>query len=192
MEEHQEVFAAAVGERLAFLEHHVYLVALFGLAVYYGLERVTGESRAAERRAGRRDATTVAVFWLDMAGFVLYNALIGYLLLHRVGPVGPRTVLLFSVAMALHFWINDVDLRERHKGRYARIGRGTLAAAVLVGWAVGALLEVPEAAISALLAFLAGGLVLNVLKEELPEARHSRFSAFVLGAMAYAGILVAA
>ena len=126
-----------------------------------------------------------------MAGFALYNAVIGYLLLHRVGPVGMRTALLFALAMALHFWVNDVDLRARHKGDYARFGRPVLAAAVVVGWAVGGLAKIPEAAISALLAFSAGGLVLNALKEELPEARHSRFSAFVLGTAVSAAILLA-
>ena len=36
-------------------------------------------------------------------------------------------------------------------------------------------------ATSALFTFLAGGVVLNVLKEELPEYRESRFCAFAAG-----------
>ena len=44
--------------------------------------------------------------------------------------------------------------------------------------------------LSALFAFLAGGIILNVLKEELPEDRQSRFSAFALGAIAYAAVLL--
>ena len=47
-------------------------------------------------------------------------------------------------------------------------------------------------AVSALFAFLAGGTILNVLKEELPERRHGHFSAFVLGAGIYAAVLLAA
>ncbi|MEY4519559.1 MAG: hypothetical protein RLZZ499_2159 [Cyanobacteriota bacterium] len=35
----QETVTGAIGEALAFLEHHVYLLALLGLAVFYGLER---------------------------------------------------------------------------------------------------------------------------------------------------------
>ena len=191
LEEHQEVIAEALGETLAFLEHQVYLLALLGLAVYYAVARIAEESREDEREAGRRDKTTIPVFWLDMGAFSLYNAIIGYLLLHRVGPVGLRTVLLFFSAMALHFWINDVDLRDRHKGDYTRIGRWVLAAAVVAGWAAGAFLDIPEAMVSALMAFLAGGLVLNTLTEELPEARHSQYWAFALGAAAYAAILLA-
>jgi hypothetical protein len=38
---------------------------------------------------------------------------------------------------------------------------------------------------------MAGGVILNVLKEELPEERQSKFWAFALGAAIYAALLVA-
>jgi zinc transporter ZupT len=88
--------------------------------------------------------------------------------------------------------VNDFGLREDHKGVYDRAGRWVLAAAIFAGWAVGILSEVSEAAIAVLFAFLAGGVVMNVLKEELPEERESRFWAFALGAALYAVILLAA
>lgn len=48
-----------------------------------------------------------------------------------------------------------------------------ISAAVLGGWGVGALVEVPRLAMAVLTSFLAGGIVLNVLKEELPEERRA-------------------
>ncbi|WP_348249527.1 hypothetical protein [Leptolyngbya sp. GB1-A1] len=39
-------------------------------------------------------------------------------------------------------------------------------------------------------AFLAGGVVLNGLKEELPEERESRFWAFAMNAIGYAAPLL--
>lgn len=42
-----------------------------------------------------------------------------------------------------------------------------------------------------LVAFLGGGVIVNVLKEELPEERESRFSAFGLAGLAYAALLLA-
>ncbi len=93
--------------------------------------------------------------------------------------------------MALHFVVNDYGLREHHKQDYARIGRWVLVGALLLGWAVGLAGEISEAALAALLAFLAGGVILNVLKEELPEERESRYWAFALGAAAYAALLLA-
>jgi len=66
-----------------------------------------------------------------------------------------------------------------------------ISAAIVLGWAIGLLAEVSEAAIAALTAFLAGGTIMNVLKEELPKERESRFWAFALGAALYAALLLA-
>jgi hypothetical protein len=93
--------------------------------------------------------------------------------------------------MGLHFFVNDYGLRQHHKQRYHRFGRWILAAAVLGGWALGAATEVSEALLVLLIAFLGGGVILNVLKEELPEERESRFWPFALGAVAYTALLVA-
>ena len=84
------------------------------------------------------------------------------------------------------------DRPARHHGEaYDRIGRWLLAAAPVLGWAAGLAVEVSPLALAALFAFLAGGVILNVLKEELPGERESRFSAFLLGTTAYAVLLLA-
>ena len=93
--------------------------------------------------------------------------------------------------MALHFVVNDYGLREHHKHRYARIGRWALAAAVLAGSAAGLPVEIPEPALALVVALLAGGVILNVLKEELPSEREGRFWSFALGADASAALLLA-
>jgi hypothetical protein len=173
---------------LAFLEHHVYIMALLGLGLFYGLERAAKARR--EPSGGEEGSKSAAgVFWLHMASFSVYNALIGYLLLHREEQ-GLRSLLFFFFAMSLHFVVNDYGLREDHKGDYDRIGRWLLAVAVFVGWGIGVVTEIPEPAVAVLFAFLAGGVVLNVLKEELPRERKSRFWAFALGAIAYAIVLL--
>jgi zinc transporter ZupT len=87
--------------------------------------------------------------------------------------------------------VNDSGLREHHKHIYDRIGRWILAAAIIVGWVLGSATEIGKTAIAVLFAFLAGGIVLNVLKEELPEERESRFWAFALGAGIYTALLLA-
>ncbi len=61
-----------------------------------------------------------------------------------------------------------------------------------MGWAAGAATTVSAAAVDALFAFLAGGVVLNVLKEELPEERRSRFWPFAAGTAGYAVLLLVA
>jgi hypothetical protein len=157
------------------IESHVWLVALFGLAAFYGLDRL------ARRR--KRDA---AVFWIHLGSFALYNLLIGYLLVDRESGL-----LAYAFAMGLHFLVNDQGLREHHGGAYRR-GRWLLAAAPLAGWALAVATDLAPLLLSALFAFLAGGIILNVLKEELPEDRESRFWAFAAGIAAYTALLLAA
>lgn len=189
--EEQETIREAAGESFGFLEYHVYLVALVGLAVFYGLDRAAKSSRRRNRSVGKGDAAGAPVFWLHVASYSLYNALIGYLLLHRETP-GLGSLFLFAFALGLHFVVNDYGLREDHKGLYDRLGRWVISAAVLAGWLVGLAFDVSEAALAVLFAFLAGGVILNVLKEELPEERESSFLAFALGAAFYSAVLLVA
>ena len=116
--------------------------------------------------------------------------LIGYLLLHRE-EVGLVNLLTYAVAMAMHFVVADQGLRGQFHPAYDTVGPldpGRDAAARMGAWRV---VDVPPLAVSALFAFLAGGVMLNVLKEELPEHRDSHFSAFALGAGLYAALLLA-
>lgn len=188
---HQRTFSQALDLSERLVDSLVYLVALTGLATFYGLERAAKASRQRSRVGGRLDAVGAELFWLHMGSFVLYNVLIGYLLLHRE-EAGLTSLLIYFVAMALHFLTNDYGLREDHKDRYDHKGRWIIAAAVMGGWALGAVMEIPQILVGFLFAFLAGGVVLNVLKEELPEERQSNFGAFALGTAGYALILLAA
>jgi hypothetical protein len=188
------------GTGIHFAERHVYLIALAGLLAFYGLERLAKESRGRTPPPPKGEnenapasppgsATSPAVFWVHMVSFGIYNALIGYLLLH----LERRTVTalaFFGVAMALHFLVTDVGLDEDHKEPYRRIGRWILAVAALIGFAAGYAAEVSDLLIAVLVAFLAAGVVLNVLKEEVPSERQSRFWAFALGGAAYAVLLL--
>ena len=185
----QEVFSeTGLGGRVV-RDGHVWLLALLGLVVFYGLERAATRSRA-EGDESQADRTESGVFWLHMASFGLYNVLIGYLLGEGEGGSGSG-VALFWTAMALHFFVNDYGMRTDHKARYTQIGRWILAAAVVTGAVVGVTAHVHEAIVAGLVSFLAGGVVLNVLKEELPEERASRFWPFALGAVGYAALLSA-
>lgn len=195
--------AEGPGAPLRFAERHVYLIALAGLALFYGLDKLAKRSRGQRAEgepgsgggSGRAPdtpegaATSPAVFWVHMASFALYNLLIGYLLVHgERRTVG--TLAFFTVAMALHFVVIDYGLAEDHKAPYHRVGRWLLVAALGAGVAVGYAAALPEAAIAVLVAFLAGGVILNVLKEEVPSERRSRFWAFAAGMAAYAALLL--
>lgn len=153
--EFQEATASSGVRALDLMERHVYVFALLGLAVFYGVEL---KSRAA-RRGGTGGEVTPAATAFSIAAYAVYNGVIGSPLVDREGGV-----ILFAVAMALHFVVNDRALREDHGEAYHSYGRWLLAAAVVAGAVVGLLLEVPELVVGLLVAFIGGGIILNVLK----------------------------
>ena len=223
--EGQEVLMEG-GHGLSFLEFEIYGLAMVGLLAFYGTERMVrrGEHIGREDiddhphddvRKGE-EADEHPAFWLHLACFALYNAIVGYLLLHRGGGHGGAAeghgaeaagseapalamgqgeaalLLTFAVAMALHFLVTDYGLREDFRRGWMRTGRWVLSASLVAGWLLGAFTELPEIWVLGLVALLGGGVILNVLKEELPEERQSRFGALVAGAAGYAALLTLA
>ncbi|MCC9135626.1 hypothetical protein ACFSKU_13045 [Pontibacter silvestris] len=172
-----------------FLRHHVYIMALLGLAIFYGLERTVVTSKQKRQAKEGKEETSPGIFWVHIGSFAVYNALIGYILFQREeGTL--QQLFLFSVAMALHFVVNDFGLLEHHREKYQHVGRWVLVLAIFLGWATGYLVELSHTLIVLVTAFVGGGVILNVLKEELPENRKSRYWAFIMGAAAYAALLL--
>ena len=177
---------ALVDAGATLLPDHLYLLALVGLLAFYAVERVV---RARVRRGGPEPhPSSDAVFWVSIGSFAGMNAIIGYLLIQQERPA--RNLVVFAVAMALKFMVDDYGLHKDHHRAYDRRGRWIVVGALALGWAVGLLTTVPTFAIAALRAFLAGGILLNMLKEELFGAQEGRVWAFTLGALAYAALLL--
>ena len=176
-------------QREHFGEHDVdaflYLFAVAGLVTYYGLEQL-----AKRHAGGPQRQTPRTVFWLHLGSFAFYNLLIGYLLDEQARIEGADGLALYAGAMALHFVVNDRALYRHHGDLYTSAGRWLLAGATLAGWGAGLWLEISMSWIAGALALLAGSVVLNVIKEELPEERESRFWAFAFGTGVYAGLLL--
>lgn len=188
-----EAIKNVLGRFLPFTEHHEYFVALAGLVVFYGLDRIAKASkskRQAQEASGEAKASPAA-FWLHISSFAVYNVLIGYLLIHRETP-GLQALAFFAVAMALHFLVSDFGFLEDYQKRlYQHYGRYLVALSVALGWLLGMTTELSEGIIAILTAFLAGGIIMNVFKEELPEERKSRFWPFFIGIVGYAALLLA-
>ena len=191
--QHQQTLAEAASDTpFGFINNHVYAVVLLSIIIFYGLELAAKRSRAKQREAGKGDRTEHWVFWLHMATFGLMNLLVGYLLFHHVEQdTAFRVLLLFFLAMVFKFIVNDHGLHSHHKELYDNIGRWLLAVAVVGGWTVNYFFSVPQAGPALLQAFIAGGVLLNVLKEELPKEKEGRFLPFTGGAVAYSVLLLA-
>lgn len=187
---------------LAFLESHIYLLTLLGLTIFYGLEKVVSESQEAQakqdgtahslpvdEKMSHDDTTGLRVFWLHIALFAAYNALIGYLLVQNL-ELEWMALVQYTIAMIFHFLVNDDGLRQDHRSAYDRTGRWVLMGSILIGWTIGLGVRIPEVLLAIPFAILAGSIILNVLKEELPEEKQSRFGSFVWGVVLYSIILL--
>lgn len=187
----QETLARAVqGTPFGFLQRHVYIVVLLSIIIFYGADRMAMRSKEQNQEQGRGESTSAPVFWLSMGVFATMNALIGYLLLHNQER-SLTALVLFFIAMMLKFIVNDHALHSKHQDKYDNLGRWVLAGAVFLGFGIRYLNRFPDVVPVILQAFLAGAVILNVLKEELPPAQKSRYWAFGLGATAYAVLLLA-
>jgi zinc transporter ZupT len=168
-----------------YLSHHLYLMALLGLVTFYGLERAV---KLAKPKI--EEEPPPGIFWIHILSFTLYNCLVGYLLINREEST-VLSLVFFSLAMAAHFLVNDYGLYQHHRKLYIRKGRWLVSAGIGAGFGVGLITHISDPVLALFFAFLAGGVILNVLKEELPEERKSRYLPFLLGAALYAVILLA-
>ena len=181
----------AVGEALSdvleptpLLDLGIFVVALTGFAIFYGLEHL-----ARSRRPVAGGEPVAPVYWLHLGAFAGYNVLITYTMALRV-RTGLLFAVLFTVAMGLHFVLTDRGLEEHYPRRFTGSGRLLLAGALLLGWGLSALAApVSTLLVVVLTALLAGSVLLNVFKEELPSDRNASFGWFLAGLVLYAGLL---
>lgn len=184
---HGATFQDALGVARGVAEALVYTLSLAGLALFYGIERAVVVSRGGQKRGDGRPGS--GIFWTHIAASGLLIFIISYLLNHREDPtIGG--LILFFVALLLHFVTADFASRADHPEIYDGLGRWALVAATLAGWITGLLAELPQIVIGCLFAFIGGAIMLVILKEELPAERESRFLPFLLGAALYAGLVI--
>ena len=172
---------------LPFLSYRVYIFALIGFVTFYALENMVAVSRP-QRQASLQEDTPF-VCWVHIFGFALYSVLMGYLLsVETERTLG--SLVLYSLAMFVHFWVVDHSLRMEHGDFYDYFGRWIIASAVLAGWTLGIAGVSSDYVLPTLMGFLGGGVVINSIKEELPEKGEGRVLPFVFGAFGYALLLL--
>ena len=169
--------------------YYVYLAAMIGFIVFYGLEHLVISSRSRTASESTADKTIAPMFWFHIIGFALYTWLVTYLLLNNIEEtIVP--IALYSFAMGLHLFSIDHSLRREHGAAYARMGKNILAAAALLGWVVGILIELPISTVVPLLGFVSGAVIMNSMIMELPTEKEGKFFPFLLGGILYAWLLL--
>jgi hypothetical protein len=174
------------------LDRHIYIMALVGLTVSLWVETASRESRRRHRDTGKADQTGTATFSLSIISFMVLNAAIGYAVASP-GDQAVEPLWLFAAAMGLHFLANDHSLVEHHGDRYQRIGRWLLVVGLITGWLIGTLpsVEIRPDLLALVLAYIAGGTIMNILRHELPDTdRSSDVLAFATAAAIYGALLL--
>ncbi|GGI77763.1 hypothetical protein [Legionella impletisoli] len=157
-----------------FTELTIYIVALIGFLVYYGLE-LTAE------HYHRADHDYWLVYSLHLGMFCLYNFLITYTMSLRAQESTSATIL-FTFSMALHFVLTDRKFSRLYKNLFNHLGRFILIAFLFLGWLFSVIFDPVNVVIAAfMVAFLAGSVLLNVFREELPDAGLTNYRWFLYG-----------
>lgn len=165
---------AAMRDYAPFLEKHVYILALCGFILFYLVDR------AQESPVGLE---------LSLVSYGFFNFLVGYAIADPFNPE-VRPLLLFSIAIGLHLFVNDHSLKEKLGVSYQQRERWILTSALYFGWIVGLIFELPASAVALVSAFIGGGVVMNVTRHELPPDSPNSTPLFLGATVFYTIILL--
>ncbi len=163
-------------------------IALFGFVVVYGINHFI--SKVSTRKSADKDyAEDKWRFVVSAVILFIYNVLIVYTMKEHVKH-GTANIFKYMFAMILHLFGGDFGLYERQFDHFKSWGRFVLAGAPITGWLI--LWLCPDFGIhpDILTAVLAGFVMLNVFKEEIPENRHSSFRWFLVGVVFFAVLVM--
>lgn len=159
------------------MESELYFIALLGLLLYYGIQKIIYNSDEISEESAYSN------FWMQIGFFTVYNSLVAYTAV--TSAVTGIQAFFYTTAIGLHFIAVAHDLWHGSPERYNRYGRFVVASGILVGWGVGFMFSFPSVVQSSIFAFISGAMILNVLKNELPHEKHAHFPSFFLGVMSY-------
>jgi hypothetical protein len=177
-----------VNQGLPLPEYRVYVAALVGFVLFYGLEHMVHWSRHSGRREKQGYGVCDPIFILHISSFALYAGLISYLMVRGIDERAVP-VLIYGIAMGLHFLSIDYSLRHEHGRLHDKFGKWILAGAAMAGWACGILTEFPKPMVITMLGLVSGGVVMNSMIVELPGEKDGKFLPFCAGAATYTVLL---
>jgi len=168
-----------VQEEIGFAsELSVYFITLFSFSLFYIIDRlVVMEQRNYEINGAGPNKNHL--FWAHLLFFIIYNMIIGYSLTKSFDSI-PNLILVFF-AFATHFITNDWSLRHHHEDVYDKYGRVLLSLGIFSGYLIGDFTSLPSYILEMSEAFILGGLLLTVIKRELPSEKNESIFGFFIG-----------
>ncbi len=153
------------------LGQRIYVLVLAGFLLVYGIEH--GLSR-------RTDDDPGPVYAVRLGVAAVYNALVVFTLGAQI-PDSLVLALVFLGSLSLHIVSMDHGLQEQFEGHHRR-SRVVLMLAVVGGAAASLRFEGHELEVDIATALLAGFIMWQVFRDELPKAGRGRFGWLLAGA----------
>lgn len=176
LEKGQPVLKQTFDKLIPYLDRHAYVIALIGVLFFYGLHT-------------HSQTNSVRNFWISTSGYLLFNFFVGASLSDSTNPE-LQPLLLFTVAMGMHYFVNDHNASVDNDVIYEKQARWLLVAALFAGYIAGYLSHIPEAVVAVAVSFIAGGVLLNVLRYELPKREQVGYLFFVTGSLLYTALIL--
>ena len=157
--------------------------------LYFCLAGVAKSLRAEQPKMSEQSKPQVAVYALVLA-LTTYCFLIGYLVGeqpdHRYEPV-----IIFALAMTIHFAGVDHTVHDYYPGFYDQSIRYAFAAATLIGWLLGMVTTIPDSVFALVFSFVVGVIMVMALMYELPAVLAGRkYWLFVGGVTGFSALLL--
>lgn len=168
------------------MESELYFIGLIGMLMFFGIQNLV--NRTIKDSDFHEEHLEKRVFWVQIIFFGIYNMLISFVVIQS--QVEGVQVAFYASAVGLHFFAVAHDMwRENHE-LYDKYGKYVLALGIVIGWLVGAFVELDSLSMGIIFSFISGAMILNVIKYELPEERHAHFKWFLSGAFLYSAIVL--
>ena len=160
----------------------LFLIALAGIMVTYSLDVLATHERQAGRVAGS----------LHTLNFAAISYLYAYSLPSLIST-GLAYGVLFTIAISAHVLLADRTMAARHPTIFRTRTRWFGTAALVLGLMHAALLHpVADFHLAIATAFLGGGLLMAVFREDLPAINRTRLGWFVAGTVSMTSLLLLA
>ena len=160
----------------------LFLIALAGIMVTYSLDVLATHERQAGRIAGS----------LHTLNFAAISYLYAYSLPSLIST-GWAYGVLFTIAISAHVLLADRTMAARHPTIFRTRTRWFGTAALVLGLSHAALLHpVADLHLAIATAFLGGGLLMAVFREELPAVNRTRLGWLVAGTVSMASLMLLA
>ncbi|WP_445002477.1 hypothetical protein [Exiguobacterium alkaliphilum] len=165
------------------LPSEIYVVSLIGFTVFYGTMRFVRTPHFQDETLDRNVS-----YWLQVTLLTAYMSFSAYVVTET--SVTNVAQMFYATALGVHFLAVGHDLYRHYGEVYLTQGRYFFTVGILVTGYVARYVDLASHIETILFAFVAGAMILNIVKFELPADRNLHFRTFVLAVTIYGGLLL--